>query len=97
MMYLGIDQHARQLTISLHDESGDVAVTTSTRLQIAHCDVIGREKSLATYELHASPKRSPMAYSGSLHRPRLRDRFDSRSDSASCMALIFARARSNVA
>ncbi len=24
MMYLGIDQHARQLTISLRDESGDV-------------------------------------------------------------------------
>ena len=24
MLYLGIDQHARQLTISLRDESGDV-------------------------------------------------------------------------
>ncbi len=24
MMYLGIDQHARHLTISLRDESGDV-------------------------------------------------------------------------
>ncbi len=24
MIYLGIDQHARQLTISLRDESGDV-------------------------------------------------------------------------
>ena len=24
MLYLGIDQHARQITISLRDESGDV-------------------------------------------------------------------------
>ena len=33
MMYLGIDQHARQLTISLHEESGDAiqARQVSTR------------------------------------------------------------------
>ena len=33
MLYLGIDQHARQLTISLRDESGDVlqARQVSTR------------------------------------------------------------------
>jgi hypothetical protein len=24
MLYLGVDQHARQITISLHDENGDV-------------------------------------------------------------------------
>ena len=26
MMYLGIDQHARQLTVSLRDEAGDVVL-----------------------------------------------------------------------
>ena len=33
MLYLGIDQHARQLTISLRDETGDVlqARQVSTR------------------------------------------------------------------
>ena len=34
MLYLGIDQHARQITISLRDDSGDVlqARQVSTRL-----------------------------------------------------------------
>ena len=35
MLYLGIDQHARQITISLRDDSGDVlqARQVSTRLE----------------------------------------------------------------
>ncbi len=38
MMYLGIDQHARQLTISLRDESGDViqARQVSTQPEKVH-------------------------------------------------------------
>lgn len=31
MLYLGIDQHARQLTISLRDENGDVLLTRQPR------------------------------------------------------------------
>src|SRR5215469_10780153 len=33
MLYLGIDQHARQLTISLRDESGDVVVARQVSTQ----------------------------------------------------------------
>ena len=38
MLYLGIDQHARQITISLRDESGDVlqARQVSTRPEKVH-------------------------------------------------------------
>ena len=38
MLYLGIDQHARQLTISLRDESGDVlqARQVSTQPEKVH-------------------------------------------------------------
>jgi hypothetical protein len=32
MLYLGIDQHARQLTISLRDESGDVLQAMRPRM-----------------------------------------------------------------
>lgn len=31
MLYLGIDQHARQITISLRDESGDVLLARQLR------------------------------------------------------------------
>ncbi len=38
MLYLGIDQHARQLTISLRDDSGDVLLArqVSTRPEKIH-------------------------------------------------------------
>ena len=38
MLYLGIDQHARQITISLRDDSGDVlqARQVSTRPEKLH-------------------------------------------------------------
>jgi hypothetical protein len=39
MLYLGIDQHARQLTISLRDESGDVLKArrvSGLRSQVRH-------------------------------------------------------------
>ena len=38
MLYLGIDQHARQITISLRDDSGDVvqARQVSTQPEKAH-------------------------------------------------------------
>ena len=37
MFYLGIDQHARQLTISLRNEEGDVIASLLFRLpQVAH-------------------------------------------------------------
>ena len=38
MLYLGIDQHARQITISLRDENGDVVMArqVSTRPEKIH-------------------------------------------------------------
>jgi hypothetical protein len=53
MLYLGIDQHARQLTISLRDDSGDVlpARQVSTRPEKIHAffTKLTRGSELAKY------------------------------------------------
>ena len=43
MLYLGIDQHARQITISLRDDNGDViqARQVSTRCSLAQRVAVG--------------------------------------------------------
>jgi hypothetical protein len=41
MLYLGIDQHARQITISLRDEQGDVLLRVPPCVT-AHDDSIAR-------------------------------------------------------
>ncbi len=33
MLFLGIDQHARQLTVSLRDQSGDVVLARQVSIQ----------------------------------------------------------------
>jgi hypothetical protein len=37
MLYLGIDQHARQITISLRDDNGDVRWVTQWRDLVTMC------------------------------------------------------------
>jgi transposase len=48
MLYLGIDQHARQITISLRDDSGDVLqarqVSTQPEMINAHFQRLTRER-----------------------------------------------------
>ena len=49
MLYLGIDQHARQITISLRDDTGDVlqARQVSTRRSL----ILGRNASKSSGEV----------------------------------------------
>jgi hypothetical protein len=51
MLYLGIDQHARQITISLRDENGDVVqarqVSTQPKMIHAFFQQLTRERLVA--------------------------------------------------
>jgi hypothetical protein len=61
MFYLGIDQHARQLTISLRDEGGDVvqARQVSTQPQKVHAFF----QQLTRERLTAASRSSPCSKS----------------------------------
>jgi hypothetical protein len=58
MLYLGIDQHARQITISLRDDGGDVVLTrqVSTGPEKIHAffEKLTREPSTPTANNHSS-------------------------------------------
>ena len=46
MLYLGIDQHARQITISLRDDNGDVLQARQVSTQPERCDLPGSHAAL---------------------------------------------------
>ena len=43
MLYLGIDQHARQITISLHDENGEVLLAWQVSTQLEKINTYFRQ------------------------------------------------------
>ena len=62
MLYLGIDQHARQLTVSLRDQQGDVLLTRPAKVlgffdQLTQRCTQAGERFIAVLE---APKQFPM-------------------------------------
>ena len=54
MLYLGIDQHARQLTISLRDDAGRVVQARQSLMERDHCRVTGHRVRQDTITLMGS-------------------------------------------